>query len=275
MAAGRRGNRNGHNIGILAALLQGVAHDNILELRTVLLDIGNAAVNGGLAPSLNFQRIQRRPERRKGFNGNVVDKTGADYAQHLGIRLGQQLYANARNGSGTIGTDQVCGHERLRCAGFLVIQNDHQNGTGQTLFPVFHVRAVPLHTCHIELAAQICRHCHKAAVRTILRHVRECGIIRKTDHTAVRVAVFTAHAVISVVQKLHHFFHGVGALHNIIYTSVQHVLFTQIQNVNFRITHNDTLLLIGLGTNRSNLYTDISPVRITLKVYCQIVIAGF
>ena len=149
-----------------------------------------------------------------------------DNTQNLCIFLCQQLYANARNCCGTICTDEVCGEECLWCTRFLVVQNDHQNGTRQTLFPIFYIRTIPLHASHIELSAQICRHCHEPSVRAILRHVRKFRIVWKANHAAVRISILAAHPVIAIIQQLYNLFHTVGTRNDVVYASCQHILFT-------------------------------------------------
>ena len=226
MTASRCRNCNRHNIRILAAFFQRVANNNVLELRAVFLDISNTTVNGGSATSLNLQGVQSRTQCCKCFNCNVIDEARANNTQNLCIFLRQQLYTNTRNRCGTIRTDEVCGEKCLRCTRFLVVQNDHQNGTRQTFFPVFYIRTIPLHASHIELSAQICRHCHEPSVRSILRHVRKFRIVWKADHAAVRISILAAHPVIAIIQQLYNLFHTVGTRNDVVYASCQHILFT-------------------------------------------------
>ena len=199
MTTSRCRNCNRHNIGILAAFFQRVANNNVLELRAVLLDIGDTTVNGSSATSLNLQGVQSWTQRCKCFNCNVIDEARANNTQNLCIFLCQQLYTNTRNRCGTIRTDEVCGEECLWCTRFLVVQNDHQNGTRQTFFPVFYIRTIPLHASHIELSAQICRHCHKSSVICILRHSRKLGIIREHDHAAMGIMISTSHYIVAFI----------------------------------------------------------------------------
>ena len=51
----------------------------------------------------------------------------------------------------------------------------------------------------LVLTTKVCRHRHKSAVRTVLRHAREFRIVRKHDHAAMRIVILSAHHVITFI----------------------------------------------------------------------------
>ena len=113
-------------------------------------------------------------------------------------------------------------------AGVLVVQRDREDGARQAQLAVFHVGAVPFDAGHGELAAQIGGHTHEAAVRAVLGHPGKERMLREVDHTAVGVAVLTAHAVVTLVKQLQDGLHAVGAGQHVSHAGVDHVLLTQI-----------------------------------------------
>jgi len=117
--------------------------------------------------------------------------------------------ADAGNRAGAVAADQVCGHHGQRGAGVFIVQHHHEDGAGKALFPVGNIRAVPFHTGHLIISAEIRGHCHEAAVVAVGGHSGELWVIRENDLRAMGVVVFTAHDVVPAMEG------HKGVLHNI------------------------------------------------------------
>src|SRR5690606_38646614 len=92
-------------------------------------------------------------------------------------------------------------HKCQWCSGVRVIEQKHQDGAWQPLFPVFYIGAVPFHPRRTETSAQIGGHGHKAPVRGRFWHVGEGGVLRKDNNGPVRVVVGSCHSVVVMVQQ--------------------------------------------------------------------------
>ena len=204
--------------------------------------MGNELFQGCLSSALDLNGLNAGTDCHDRCKRRLAHDTRSDNGSHLGIRFRQVLVSHARNCAGTVSGKDIGGHICHRCAGILIVQRQHQNGTGQTLFLVGTVGTVPLHACHIEHTAQIRRHRHKASVRSVYRHFRERRGRRKHDHTSVGIAVCAAHAIVAHLHQLEHFFHRINTACHILDTGCNHILFVQIQKINFWIAHLKYLL---------------------------------
>ena len=84
--------------------------------------------------------------------------------------------------------------------------------------------AVGLDAKHMESAAKIGRHGHKAIIRRVQRHAGNVRFLRERNADAVLIGVLAAHTVVPAIEKREHILHGCDAAGHVIHARFEHIL---------------------------------------------------
>ena len=231
---GGAGGHDGDDVGILDGGLDAVA-DRGLHIGERTVDIINEILRGGGEEVVDLHALETGAGVLDGGKASTVDDAAADDGNDLRVGIGKVADANAGDGAGAHGADEVAGHERLRRAGVGVVERDHQDRAGQTFFEVLMIRAVPLAASHVEAAADVCGHGHEAAVGTGDRHVGERRGERRDDLDAVGVVVDIAHQIVALTEQTEHLLHRVDAVMHIGHASLDHIILAEVQKIDLGI----------------------------------------
>ena len=100
------------------------------------------------------------------------------------------------------------------------------------------VGAIVFLTRNVKSASQISRHRHESPVRSIIqREALYIGFLRKVHLQTMLICLWTSKKEILFSKERQGISHGLDALFRIQDSCLDHVLFIQIQKINFRIVH--------------------------------------
>src|SRR5699024_672343 len=141
------------------------------------------------------------------------------------------LDGNTGDCARAIGRKQVTRHDCEGSAGVGVVEVEQVNRAWQVFLAVGQVGAVPLHASGAEAAAEIGGHGHKPAIRAVSGHVFKLWFFGEVDHRAMRHGGRSCHAEVSLAKEHEGFFHNVDAAFHVGDTSVNHVGFAEVAEV--------------------------------------------